>query len=226
MSGDPEPITGLRQVLVQQFLLHEVEHHDLQTDRAPDDPPLVPVAHGLIDIYKCLHQGEFGVGHTIDHPEGFRQRLHREVMHGTAAEPVREPVVEPVSADGQMLRVNLQALRSAVADDVDRAVDDLVQACVASARITRGDSTRFFQTLDGFMRLNRAGELVLAGHVFAFPGQWVETFLFEVRELMRQIRQVPVFSHSESYKRLNRPSYRVVVRSVLEASPLARILER
>ena len=78
MSGDPEPIAGLRQVLVQQFLLHEVEHHELQTDRAPDDPPLVPVAHGLIDIYKCLHQGEFGVGHTIDHPGGFRQRLLRK----------------------------------------------------------------------------------------------------------------------------------------------------
>lgn len=226
MSSDPEPVAGLLQVLVQQFLLHEVEHHDLQTDRAPDDPPQVPVAHGLIDIYKCLHQGEFGVGHTIDHPEGFRRRLHQEVMRSTAGAPVREPVIEPVSADGQMLRINLRALRSAVGDGVDRAVDDLVQACVESARVTRGDSIRFFQTLDGFMTLNRAGELVLAGHVFAFPNQWVETFLFDVRELMRRIRQVPVFSHSESYKRLNRPSYRVVVRSVLEASPLARILEK
>jgi hypothetical protein len=213
-------------LLVQQFLLHEVEHHDLQTDRAPDDPPLVPVAHGLIDIYKCLHQGEFGVGHTIDHPEGFRQRLHQEVMRSATAEPVREPVIEPVSADGQMLRVNLRALRSAVSDDVDRAVDDLAQVCVESARVTRGDSTRFFETLDGFMKLNRAGEIVLAGHVFDFPHQWVETFLFEVRELMRRIRQVPVLSHSESYKRLNRPSYRVAVRSVLEASPLERILEK
>ena len=226
MPGDPEPIAGLRQVLVQQFLLHEVEHHELQTDRAPDDPPLVPVAHGLIDIYKCLHQGEFGVGHTIDHPGGFRQRLLQEVMRTTAAEPVREPVVEPVSADGQMLRVNLRALRSAVADDVDRVVDDLAQACVESALVTRGDSTRFFEILDGFMTLNRAGEIVLAGHVFDFPHQWVETFLFEVRELTRRIGQVPVLSHSESYKRLNQPSYRVVVRSALEASALERILEK
>lgn len=226
MSGDQKPISGLRQVLVHQFLLHEVEHHNLQADPVPDDLPLVPVAHGLIDIYKCLHQGEFGVGHTIDHPDGFTERLHQEVLRTASAQIVQEPVVEPVSADGQMLRVNLQALLSTVADDVHRAVDDLAQVCIESAEVTRGDNTRFFETLDGFMMLNRAGELVLAGHVFAFPNQWVETFLFEVRELMSRIRQVPVFSHSESYKRLNRPSYRVVERSVLEESALVRILEK
>lgn len=226
MSGDKDLSADLRQVIVQQFLLHEVEHHELQADRDPDDPPLVPVAHGLIDIYKCLHQGEFGVGHTIDHPEGFRQRLYGEVMRAAAGEPIREPVVEPVSADDQMLRVNLRALRSAAADDVEPAVADLAQACVESARITRGDKTRFFETLDRFRILNRAGQIALAGHVFAFPSQWVESFLLEVREMMRRLREVPVFSHSENYKRLNRPSYRVVVRSVLEASPLARILEK
>lgn len=226
MSGGKKTITGLREVIVQQFLLHEVEHHDLQAGRDQDDPPLVPVAHSLIDIYKCLHQGEFGVGHTIDHPEGFRQRLYGEVMRTAAGEPIREPVIEPISADGQMLRVNLKALRSAAADDVDQAVADLARACVESARITRGDGTRFFETLEEFKTLNRNGEIVLAGHVFAFPFQWVESFLLEVREMMRRLREVPVFSHSENYKRLNQPSYRVVVRSVLEASPLARFLEK
>ena len=186
----------------------------------------MPVAHGLIDIYKCLHQGEFGVGHTIDHPEGFRQRLHAEVMRGVSNEPVREPVVEPVSADGQMLRVNLRALRPGASGDVDQVVDDLAQACVESARITRGDGTRFWATLEAFGTLNRNGRSPLAGHVFAYPLHWVEPFMAEVRELMRRIHQVPVFSHSENYKRLNRPSYRVVVRSVLETSPLSRFLEK
>jgi hypothetical protein len=226
MSGDLHDIDGLRQVIIQQYLLHEVEHHTLQAGGAQGGLPLVPVAHGLIDIYKCLHQGEFGVGHTIDNPDGFRYRLQLEVLRDPAAEPIREPAVESVSADGGMLRINLRALRSAIAEDVHRAMDDLVGVCMESARVTQGVSARFFETLDMFMRLNRDGEIALAGHVFAFPSEWVETFLFEVRNLMRRIRQVPVFSHSEAYKRLNRPSYRVVARSVLEASPLASLLEK
>lgn len=226
MPVDPDYIVNLRQMIIQQYMLHEVEHHTLQAGRASAAPPLVPVAHELIDIYKCLHQGEFGVGHTIDQPEGFRQRLHLEVQKFSGSEPIREPAVESVSPDGRMLRVNLRALRRAMEDDVSQAVDDLARVCIESAQVTRGYRARFLETLDLFMMLNQVGEITLAGHVFAFPTEWVERFLFEVRELMRRIRQVPVFSHSERYKRLNEPSYRVVVRSVLEASPLAGILEK
>ncbi len=226
MPGDADYIADLKEVIIQQFMLHEVEHHTLQTGDSREDTPIVPVAHELIDIYKCLHQAEFGVGHIIDHPEGFAQRLHQEMVSNTASEEAREPVAESISINGEVLRINLRPLRIAFIDDVDRAVDMLAQACLASARVVKGGNAHFFDTLDAFMMLNRTGEIVLAGHVFAFPSQWVETFLFELRQLMRRIRQVPVFSHSQRYKQLNQPSYRVVARSVLEASPLARILER
>jgi hypothetical protein len=48
----------------------------------------------------------------------------------------------------------------------------------------------------------------------------------EVRHMTRQLQQIPVFSHSEGYRQLNRPAYRVVERSVLEASPLKVFLEK
>lgn len=226
MPRDTDRIAGLQQVLVQQFMLHEVEHHALQAGPDRAATALVPVAHGLIDIYKCLHQAEFGVGHTIDHPDGFRQRLYQEMMRGAASGQAREPAVESLSADGGMLRVNLRALRSVFIEDAAMASAELARVCVESARRTRGDNARFFAALDQFKMLNRAGGISLAGHVFAFPVDWVDTFLLEVHELMRRIRQVPVFSHSDNYKRLNRPSYRVVERSVLEASPLDCILEK
>ena len=226
MPGDADYTADLREVIIQQFMLHEVQHHSLQADDSRAEAPIVPVAHELIDIYKCLHQGVFGVGHIIDHPEGFAQRLHQEMVQNTAPETVREPVVESLSVNGEMLRVNLRPLRAAFIDDVDRAVDGLAQVCLQSAQVTRGANDHFFDALDAFMMLNRSGEIVLAGRIFAFPSQWVETFLFELRQLMRRIRQVPVFSHSKRYKQLNRPSYRVVVRSELEVSPLAGILER
>lgn len=226
MPVDADYIADLRKVIIQQFMLHEVQHHALQAGVSREASPIVPEAHELMDIYKCLHQAEFGVGHIIDHPESFAHRLHQEMARNTVSGAVREPVVESLSIDGQVLRVNLRPLRTAFIDEVDRAVDDLAQACITSVHVIRGVNERFFDALDAFMMVNRAGEIVLAGHVFAFPSQWVETFLFELRQLMRRIRQVPVFSHSQRYKQLNRPSYRVVARSVLEASPLAGILER
>lgn len=225
MPWDPHRHADLRQLLIQQFILHEVQHHALQADPASADGPLTPVAHGLIDIYKCLHQGEFGVGHTIDRPDGFKQRLYQEIMRGMTPDRVREPAVEAVSTDGRMLRINLRAMRGFFVNDVAGAVDELARVCIQSARVTRGDPARFFETLDLFRMLNQAGEIVVAGNVFGFPGDLVEPFFFEVRKLMHRIRQVPVLSHSESYKRLNRPSYRVVERSVLEGSRLGGMLE-
>jgi hypothetical protein len=208
------------------YLAELLQHHDLQAGNPNGPTPRVPIAHGLIDIYKCLHQGEFGVGHTIDHPEGFRQRLYQEIMRESAAGPVREPAVENISADGRMLRINLRALSYFCSGDAERAADDLARVCVQSARDTRGSNVHFFEALDLFKMLNQTGEIALAGHVFAFPSAMVNSFLSEVRELMRRIREVPVLSHSDSYRRLNRPSYRVVTRPVLEASPLAGILEK
>lgn len=211
-------------MLIEQFMLHEVQHHRLMGGGPRSQAPLTPVAHCLIDIYKCLHQGEFGVGHTIDHPEGFKQRLYREIMGGAVEDHGGEPAVESVSADETMLRINLRPLRRLYGDDVAKAVDGLVRVCIASAQVSQGSNTRFFETLELFRMLNQAGEIALAGHVFAFSPARVETFLSEVRELMRRIGQIPVFSHSESYRRLNRPSYRVVERSVLRRSPLADLL--
>ena len=217
---------ALCRLLIQQFMLHEVEHHNLQAVPGHDRVCLAPIAHGLIDIYKCLHQGEFGVGHTIDHPQGFAQRIYQEMMRDEISDTVREPAVESISSDGRMLRVNLRALRHFFAGDPAAAARDLATACLQSARITEGNDTRFLETLDLFRSINQAGDIALAGHVFIFPADLVDTFFFELRALMRRTGQIPVFSHSETYRRLNRPSYRVVERPVLQASPLEVLLEK
>lgn len=223
---DPELTTSLKQLLIQQFMLHEVEHHSLQAGTSTVNAPIMPVAHGLIDIYKCLHQGEFGVGHTIGHPEGFKQRLFQEMAGGPAPNPIREPAVENISLDGRMLRINLRAVRNLYADNLEGAVEDLSRVCVASAEISQGSSDHFFLTLEQFKKLNKEGQIALAGNVFAFPPAMVEDFLIEVRQLMQRIGQVPVFSHSETYRQLNRPSYRVAELSVLQASPMEVLLEK
>lgn len=225
MSGDLYGRSELRQLLILQFMLHEVQHHQLMSENSLSHPSLTPIAYTLVDIYKCLHQGEFGVGHTIDQPEPFKKRLLQEIQQEAAATPIGEPALEAVSADGMMLRVNLRPLKHFYDNNLSLAADDLAQVCVDSARISQGSGSRFFKILNQFERINQAGEIALAKHIFAFPHATVEAFFAEVRQFMDKIGQIPVLSHSDIYRRLNRPSYRVVERSVLQSSPLAALLE-
>jgi len=217
---------GLRNIIVQQYLLHEVAHHSLRGGELTTTEVIVPKAHSLVDICKCLHQGEFGVGHAIDHPDRFKERLLSELRECVETERKAAPVLESLVPDGQVLRVNLCPLRHRMGEDAERIASQLAPVCFESARITRGDPNRFFTALLTFKDLNATGQLRLGHYIFAFPDRAVERFLIEIRELGRRIRQIPVFSHSEVYRHLNRPAYRVVDRSVLENSPLSFLLKK
>ncbi len=213
----------VRQIVIGQYLLHEVQHHTLQ----PTAPPsLIPRAHSPVDIYKCLHQREFGVGHSLDDPGRFLQRLVQETMQGEPEKVALEPVLEDLSAEGRVLRVNLRAFRGIFKNEMDQRLDQLAQVCFKSAETVQGRAARFRETLILFKDLNQANELRIGRHSFAFPGELVDRFLFEVQGLIRRLGQIPVFGHSPTYRRLNHPAYRVVDRAVLEKSPLAGLLEK
>jgi hypothetical protein len=224
MPPDGSNSDGLCRLLIDQFLLHEVQHHALAPDAPREAAPLQPLAHDLIDIYKCLHQGEFGVGHTIDSHERFRMRLHQELLRAIAEDVPSEPAVEVISADGEMLRINLRPLNRFYNDATVSAADDLAWVCIVSARITSGDPARFLETLDRFRQLNQAGRIAPGGCAFAFPQEAVDPFFTDLQRVIQRIRDIPVFSHSEAYRRLNHPAYRVVRREVVADSPLAAML--
>lgn len=226
VSAPSDAREGLRNVIVQQYLLHEVAHHSLHWGELTSPTVIVPKAHSLVDICKCLHQGEFGVGHAIDHPARFKERLLLEIRECVQTERKAASVLESLVPDGQVLRVNLRPLQHRMGAVAERTAALLAPVCFESARITRGDPTRFFAALLSFKNLNAAGQLRLGDYIFAFPDSEVERFLIEIREIGRRIRQIPVFSHSEVYRHLNRPAYRVVDRSVLENSPLSFLLKK
>ena len=214
----------IKALLVQQFLLHETEHHPSNVSRNGAAIPEKPRAHDLIDIYKCLHQGEFGVAHTVDDPDRFRDRLNHELQGIRPASD--EPVLENVSIDGSIMRVNLRPYRTLFAEDTHKACDLLTEACLESAAIPKGNSERFLTVLDGFRDLNKTGELVAGNIVYAFPSEMVDRFFKGVGDLARRLGEIPVFSHSPVYRRLNSPSYRVVDLSVIQHSALTFMLNR
>ena len=58
------------------------------------------------DLYKLLYQGVFGVGHIMD--EGALDWLRAEAEKLDIEENPDEPLLEDVSADGKIVRVNLR----------------------------------------------------------------------------------------------------------------------
>lgn len=216
----------LKQLLIQQFMLHEIQHHDLRGTDALPKAAIVPKAHALVDIYKCLHQGEFGVGHSIEQPAGFRQQLENELKRSLALGSAddREPVLETVSCDGQMLRVNLRPLGRRFKERLDYVSELLTQVCLQSAQHSWGKADDFLRTLELFEALNQAGEICLAGHAFIIPAPLTTRFLAEVRQFAQRMGQVPVLSHSAAYRRLNHPAYRVADRGALKSSALNFLL--
>jgi hypothetical protein len=226
-GSSTDQLTDVRDVLMQQFLLHELAHHVLPDTGTEQAGPLLPRAHQLMDIYKCLHQGEFGVEHNIDHPLRFQQRLLQELQQCGPEKPGGEPLLEDLTAssDGP-LRINLRPLRRLMGIELEQLMEPLSQICFESAHVTQGRIDRFYEKLLIFKTINETGELRPGGYPFGFPPAAVDHFLMEVRSMTRQLQQIPVFSHSDGYRQLNRPAYRVVERSVLKASPLKVLLEK
>jgi hypothetical protein len=214
---------GVRHVLSAQYALHEAKHHSECGCGEAERVPTVPKAHTLADIYKCLHQGQFGVGHSIEDPVKFANLLTMELARAEAN--YAEPVLENVSPAGFFFRVNLRPYRRMFAGRDEFASRLLAGLCLSSAETQVGSLRDFIMSMEWFRDLNKSGELSVRGRSYMFPGELVDLFLEEVNDFVRSMGSVPVLSHSTVYKRFNAPSYRVVDRAILERSALAPLLQ-
>jgi hypothetical protein len=214
---------GIRRVLVGQYMFHEAWHHPEFIGETRGHAPTLPKAHTVADIYKCLHQGEFGVGHSIEDPGRFAHALVQELL--SAEENFTDPVLESVSADGSVFRVNLRPYRRIFANREESGTHLLVEACLNSAKTHKGSREKFITSLGSFRHLNANGELVVQNRQYLFPDELVALFLIQVRDFMQASGNPPVLSHSPVYRNYNAPSYRVVDRATLERSALTFLFQ-
>lgn len=221
-SRSPLDQEGWRRILIQQYTLHEAPHWPQAAEEGEGPRVVAPRVHALTDIYKCLHQGEFGVGHLISSPDMFREILARELKR--TSQTISEPLFEEVAPDGSVRRLNIRPYALLSAPELDRAGKLLVEVCLASSRLHKGSTERFLEMLELFKHLNDRGELVAHGLTFIFPPALVADFLLQVRDFLGQHEAIPVLSHSSIYRQLNRPSYRVVDLAMLRQSSLAFLL--
>jgi hypothetical protein len=150
------------------------------------------------DAYKMLYQGEFGVGHLLGDGQGARRYLLEELATMDTADRGEE-LLEPVSPDGRMVRVNLRPFRR-----LGHSPEALLGAMLATVAETRGDTAHFVALWEQF-------------EGFARNGPFRAEELREWDERVRR-RDLPVAHHSPEYVREYLPAYRVCLRSAIRSA--------
>jgi hypothetical protein len=149
------------------------------------------------DLYKLLHQAALGSEHAVHDEQAARDWLERELAEMGAGSD--DPLLDPITVDGQILRVHLRPYLKA-----GKNPEILLQAFIQTANEWRG-------TLDT-LKEHAAAVLELAhSESFQFSSLKFMDFFAKMES-----QDFPACHHSEIYKRLYRPAYRVVNRQYLE----------
>lgn len=147
----------------------------------------------LVDIYKLIHQASLGSEHAVRDEEQARRWMEKEIADlGTGPD---EPVIDPISPQGDLLRIHLRPFLRWGGD-----VQSLLQAFVRTANEFQGS-------------LDRLKEHWLAVETMAEKGK-LGIALEEVRAFWSamEARNFPAAHHSPFYQERYRPAYRVVAR--------------
>ena len=143
------------------------------------------------DVYKLIHQAAMGSEHAISSADGARQWMARELSEmGNGPD---EPVVDPVSADGQIVRVHLRPYGLQGGD-----TEALLNAFILTANEFRGD----LQILEEYWRS--------AVNMQHFLPAEMKSFIESM-----QTQNYPAVHHSPEFENLYRPAYRVVRRKFI-----------
>jgi hypothetical protein len=138
------------------------------------------------DLYKLLHQAALGSEHAVTDRESVERWLKRELTE--MGNGVSEPLIDPISHDGEIVRVHL---RPYVAAGQDPTL--LLESFIRTANEYHGDA----QILEQYWQD--------AGAMNIFPASEMDGFFQEMKQ-----KGFPAVHHSAEYERLYRPAYRVI----------------
>lgn len=138
------------------------------------------------DLYKLLHQGALGSEHAVSDRRAAEQWLARELAEMGEGPP--EPMIDPISAEGALVRVHLRPFLAA-----GNPPEELLAA--------------FLETANGYRGSPRALEAAwrIASASAWFPAAAMDGFLGPLRS-----QGFPAVHHSPAYEAAYRPAYRVV----------------
>jgi hypothetical protein len=148
------------------------------------------------DLYKLVYQAALGSEHAVPVVEAARAWLEHE-FHELSEGP-EEPIVDVISADGQIARVNL---RPYVVSGGDPSL--LLDAFIRTAEEYRGTQEKLLLHWSCAERIASVGQL-------PFGQAELESFFG-----LMQAQGLPAVHHSPRYEAAYHPAYRVIVREFL-----------
>lgn len=150
---------------------------------------------GLQDVYKLLYQGILGPEHIIDSAEHFIVRLRSE-WENLPKGPV-ESLVELVHPDGKLVRINLRPYRTA-----GGSLEQLTDVCLETSRHN-------FQSVIGLQDVwSQLARFFIENHLYGFTNQDVLNYTRWLQE-----NDFPTVHHSDNYRQIYQPAYRLVFMS-------------
>lgn len=150
------------------------------------------------DIYKLVHQAAMGNGHLFEDTAGVKLYLLNELDEVNA--DTTEPLIESVSPDGQIVRLNLRPYKARNGD-----ADKLFDAMLHSAAQFKEHPDR----LEAWWQ-----EVMDEAEFGTIPSD--RTTLQQIFDRMKA-DGFPPLHHSETYEAAYRPAYRVLLRELVPA---------
>jgi hypothetical protein len=151
-----------------------------------------------VDLYKLIHQAALGSEHAMDSRIAARDYLLHELEQ--LGEHPCDPLIDPISPDGSLVRVHLRPFVHGKGD-----LDLLLKAFIETANTHYGD----FNTIRTYLAI--AQNCASLGTIPLDPVR-LEAFFKEMVDL-----DFPAVHHSPSYVRLYAPAYRVLQISLYPA---------
>jgi hypothetical protein len=143
------------------------------------------------DVYKLLYQGVFGVGHIMG--PGAWDYLQNEVNGVDPKDQVDDLLLESVSLDGSIVRVNLRPfIREGHL--INRLMEAMSKSDIA------GNPADFLEAWDDFTELVWSGQL-------DFENNEID----EINRVLDRSKPQPMH-HTQQYREAYHPAYRIVRR--------------
>lgn len=143
------------------------------------------------DAYKLLYQCNFGVSHILENKEHAKQFLVKEFNSITPSQ--KEPLIESISTDDQVVRINLRTFKSHNND-----INALFRVMLDSALEING-------SMSDFINLWQEFKIAVEDGFLTFNKNEMRTF-----DNLVITQNYPVMHHSDKYRQANQPAYRVV----------------
>ena len=151
------------------------------------------------DMYKLAYQAALGSEHAAPGESAARHWLEMEIA-GLGDGP-DEPLLETISPDGRLVRVNLRPYLASGGD-----LERLLGAFLHTAAAWRGEMAVLQQYIDWAIELAEVGGLAFSGVVAPVYFQRLAQAGY------------PAMHHSDSYRQAYLPAYRVVMGELMDGA--------